>query len=702
MKVWDDIVSRALFDGRSYLMEHESKALLEREGIATTGAAAARTPEEAVQISSRIGYPVVLKVLSPEVVHKSDAGGVKLNLKNEAAVKRAFSEITHAFGDKELAGVAVQKMASPGLEIIVGVSRDPAFGPVLMFGLGGIFVEVLRDVAFRVLPVTERDIEEMISEIRGYPLLRGHRGRALDLPALKELLSRLAGMVSRCPEIREIDLNPVFLYEEGYVAVDARIFVEKPEPTPGSALAAPPPAADAGDLRPLFYPQSLAVIGASDKLGKLGWNVFHNLLQNRFPGKLYPVNVNGGTVQGVPAYTSVGEIGGPLDAAVIIVPAAHTLKAFAECCRKGVKFMIIESAGFAETGAEGENMEKELKEMAGRYGCRFVGPNCSGIINTHHRMIQSIGAVGEMRPGNIGQIAQAGVYAAGILWGLRHTTDFAIVATIGNKADINETDILEYMGQDDRVKVVCMYLEDVRAGGRFIETARRVVAQKPVIALKSGRTEAGKIAVSSHTASLAGNDLIYDAAFRQAGIIRAADNEEMFGLARAFSKQPLPPGEGALVVSYTGSWGVAAADALSMSRMRLSELDSAARARLKEILPPYVGLNNPVDCTFDMSAPQLRDIIEAGLGCPDISSFIVIIQAELLHSYAAALPKIDFRGKPIFCCVPCREFAMDDVIALEQAGFPVYSTPEEAVAALSAMYSYAAKNRPPAGDTRSS
>ncbi len=336
-----------------------------------------------------------------------------------------------------------------------------------------------------------------------------------------------------------------------------------------------------------------------------------------------------------------------------------------------------------------KNIERDLKKLAAAYGCRFVGPNCSGIINPHHRMIQSIGTIGELRPGNIGLIAQAGVYVAGMIWGMRHTMDFALVATIGNKADINETDMLEYLGEDDNIEVVCMYLEDVKAGRRFIDTASEVTAKKPVIVLKSGRTEAGKKAVSSHTASLAGNDLIYDAAFRQSGIIRAADNEHMFGLARAFSKQPLPSGEGAMVISYSGSWGVAAADALSMSGMRLSDIDDATLGRLGAILPPYVGINNPVDCTFEMNAPQLKAIIEAGVECSDTSSFIAVIQAELLHTYAEVLPEIDFRGKPIICCVPCKEFAMDNVITLEQTGFPVYSTPEEAVAALSAMHRYA-------------
>jgi len=558
-----------------------------------------------------------------------------------------------------------------------------------MFGLGGVFVEVLKDVSFRILPVAEADIEEMHREIQGYNLLQGYRGTAVDLPALKELLMKISHLVMRYPGIRELELNPVFLYEKGNITVDARIFLEKGE------IAKPEVALenDQNSLQNLFYPRSIAVLGASDKPGKLGWNVFHNLLHHHFNGHLYPVNVKAKTVQGVPAYSRIEDIEEPIDAAIILVPAAQTFNAFQECCRKGIKMIVIESAGFAETGESGKGMEKELKRMAERNNCRFVGPNCSGIINTHHNMVQSIGTVGTLRKGNIGLIVQAGVYAAGMLWGMRHTMDFAIVATIGNKADINETHILEYLGEDEHVEVVCMYLEDVKSGRRFIDAARRVTAQKPVIVLKSGRTDAGKKAVSSHTASLAGNDLIYNAAFRQAGIIRARDNDHMFGLARAFSKQPIPCGDGVLVVSYTGSLGVAAADALSLNKMRPAELDEETYRFLKEILPPYVGCNNPVDFTFDMNGAQVRETIEIGLRCADIGSFIVILQAEILAGYVEEFQKIDFQGKPVLCCVPCKEFAMNEVIALEQAGFPVYSTPEEAVEVLAEMYRYGQRHR---------
>ena len=683
--LWNEVISRAESEDRTYLMEHECKELLLRRGIPTNSTFVAQSVDEAVELSDKIGYPVVLKVLSPEVVHKSDQGGVKLNLKNAAEVESAYKEIITAFADKKLIGVTVQEMVKPGLEAIVGVSRDPAFGPVLMFGLGGVFVEVLKDVSFKILPVTEADIEEMIKELRGYKLLQGHRGEAVDIPALKELLLKVSDMVMENPEISELDLNPVFLYPKGAMAVDARIFLRKPEKVESLQTYRKK---DESSLQKLFYPGSIAVLGASDTPGKLGWNVFHNLLYHRFAGKLYPVNIKAETVQGVPAVSSIGEIEEPVDAAIILVPAAQTVQAFEECCRKGIKMIIIESAGFAETGESGKGVEKELRQLAEKYNCRFVGPNCSGIINTHHNVVQSIGVVGDLRKGNIGLVAQAGVYAAGMLWGVRHIMDFAVVATIGNKADINETDILEYLGEDDHVKVICMYLEDVKTGRRFIDVARRITAEKPVIVLKSGRTEAGKKAVSSHTASLAGNDIIYDAALRQAGIIRATDNDHMFGLARAFSRQPLPLGEGIMVISYTGSLGVAAADALSMNGMRPADLDAETRQYLEKILPPYVGCNNPVDYTFDMNAEQVRKTIEIGLRSKEIGGFIVILQAEILDTYVKELKKIDFGNKPILSCVPCKEFAIEEVIALEQAGIPVYSTPEEAVRVLATMYRY--------------
>jgi acyl-CoA synthetase (NDP forming) len=681
-ELFKEIVGRAKEENRTYLMEHECKAVLESLGISTTGAEVARSEEEAVRIAELIGYPVVLKIMSPEVVHKSDAGGVKLDLKGPDEVRRAYAEIVDAFRDREVVGVAVQKMASPGTEAIVGVARDPTFGPILMFGLGGIFVEILQDVSLRSIPITESDADDMIAGIKGHALLEGYRGRSADIPALKDLLMQISDLVVKHPEIAEMDLNPVFLYPDGYRVVDARIIIGD---APEVVERAPQ---KIQDLHDLFYPKSIAVIGASGTRGKLGWNVFCNLINHDFKGELYPINPKAESILGIKAYPRIGAVKKPIDVAVILVQANMTPEVVKECCDCGVKYVIVESAGFAEMGDAGRRIEEEMKAITDAYGVRLLGPNCSGIINTHCSMVQSIGIVDALSRGNIGLISQAGVCAAGMLWGLRHIMDFGIVATIGNKLDINETDMLEAVSQDENVNVICMYLESVKGGRRFIDVAKRITREKPIIALKSGRTEAGKKAVASHTASMAGNDLVYSAVFKQARVIRARDYEHMFNLSRAVSKQPFPKNEGVFIITYAGSLGVISADAVIDEGMRLSELEPHLKERLLDLLPEYVGGLNPVDYTFSMDAETVKKTIEIGVESSDVGSFIVILQAEILGSYVEPLGKIDYRGKPIMVCVAGKEFAMDDVIKMENAGIPVYQTPEQCADAISVMYKH--------------
>lgn len=659
-------------------MEHESKAVLESLGISTTGAGLARSEEEAASLFKSLGTPVVMKVLSPQVVHKSDAGGVKLNLENEGAVRKAYREITAAFRDKELAGVSVQKMARPGLEVIVGVAQDATFGPMLMFGLGGVFVEALKDVSFRSIPVSESDAQSMIEEIKGYALLKGYRGPSADIGELKKLLLKISDFVMKNPDVAEMDLNPVFLYPKGYSVVDARIILGEPRPAP--------PAPGKLDLHDLFYPNSVAVIGASGTPGKLGWNVFSNLVSHKFLGKLYPINPKADEIQGIKAYPCISAVPEPVDVAIILVSAGMTTDVVEECCKCGVRYIVVESAGFAELGSEGKKIELEMKDIADRYGVRLLGPNCSGIINTHCSMVQSIGLVDSLCKGNIGLVSQAGVCAAGMLWGLRHIMDFGIIATIGNKLDINETDMLETVSKDENINVICMYLESVKGGRRFIDVARQVTLEKPVVVLKSGRTEAGKKAVASHTASLAGNDQIFSAAFRQSGIIRARDYEHMFNLTRAISKQPFPDREGVFIITYAGSLGVISADAITDNGLRLSELEPPLKERLKKLLPDYVCGMNPVDYTFSQDADIVKKTIEIGVESNDVGSFIVVLQAEILDSYVDTLKSIDYKGKPIIACVAGKEFALQDVIKMEKAGIPVFSTPEEVADALAIMY----------------
>ena len=687
------MIHQAVRDNRSYLMEHESKEILEGIGVATTGYLIARSEDEALAICEKIGFPVVMKIVSPDVVHKTDAGGVKLNLTGPHDVRKAFQEILETFKYHHIEGVAVQRMAEPGIEAIIGVTRDPSFGPLIMFGLGGVFVEVLRDVSFRVLPITEKDAAEMIEDIRGSDILKGYRGRAVDLDSLRQLLLKISQLVVENPEIRELDLNPLFLYPEGYVTVDARMFVcEAPQPekiTPTGAKS----------LHDFFYPQSIAVIGASDKKGKLGYNIFWNLMSHNFPGKLYPINANKDNILGVSAYKSVLDVPGSVDLAIVIVPARATEAAVADCVAKGVRYIVVESAGFAESGQEGRDVQARMGKIIRKHGCRLLGPNCSGVINTHHQMVQSIGLLDDLKKGNVGMVAQAGVYAAGILTGLSNVLDFGIVATIGNKMDINETDILEYLSDDPHISVIVMYMEDISSGKRFVDVASRAALRKPVIVLKSGRTEAGKKAVSSHTASLAGNDVVNSAAFKQSGVIRARDNEHLFALTRAFSKQPVPKGNGVMVITYTGSLGVAATDMLYLSGMRLATFEPYFRQRLKNALPDFANIANPIDCSFSMSPQQVKELIEIGVESGDVNSFMVVIQGEILGSFVEVMKSIDYKEKPVVCVVACKEFMIHDVVKMEQAGFPVYSTAEMAAEVLGQMYHYREKRQSAIADS---
>jgi acetate---CoA ligase (ADP-forming) len=441
-------------------------------------------------------------------------------------------------------------------------------------------------------------------------------------------------------------------------------------------------------LELLFYPRSIAIIGASNTRGKLGYNVFKNLIGHDFAGKLFPVNPSSDSVQGIKSYKDIMDIDEDIDEAIIIVPAKNTPSAVQQCCKKGVKFIINEAAGFSEIGKDGFLIEREIAGTLKQYGARMVGPNCSGLINTHHNMVQSLGVVGTLKKGNIGLIAQAGVYAAGLLWGFSRTMAFGIIATVGNKLDINETDILEYLGTDKNIEVISMYLEDIKAGRRFIDVARDVTRKKPVIVLKGGRTDVGRKTAASHTASMAGNAAIYNAVFNQSRIIQADSYRDMFNITKAFSKQPLPKGPGVLIITYTGAMGVTSTDTCYERGLRLAELSESSIQRLKEIMPPYVNTRNPVDLTFDQTPEQVTDIINACINDKDVSSIILVIQAELTNRYIDCVQNLDLHGKPLLISIPARNFTIDSVIKLEELAFPVYDAPETAVNMLAKMYWY--------------
>lgn len=442
------------------------------------------------------------------------------------------------------------------------------------------------------------------------------------------------------------------------------------------------------DLEKLFYPESLGVVGASDKKGKPGYNVLKNLLEHGYEGKIYPVNPKYDEIQGLEAYESVGEIEGNLDSAVSIVPAPLTPDVVEDCFEKGAEFVSVQSAGFGEKGGEGEEIENKLRDLVEEYGSHILGPNCTGVINVNNGLCQAIGRVEELELGNIGLIAQAGVYAAGILWGLRDIMDFSMLATIGNKLDIDETGVLEYMGNEDSVEVIAMYVEDTERGREFLDVAKATVKDKPIVLLKGGRTEEGKKSAVTHTGSIGGPREVYETIFREGGIIQADDNDHMFDITRAFSKQPSPPTDKMMIITYSGSQGITATDTLNEEGLGLAELQEDTEENIIEMIPDIIEGTNPADLTFDQYPEQVREIIEIAKEDEEVGGFIVNLQPEILRSYVDEFSNLDSGEKPVLISVTGREFTMDSVVDLEDLGYPVFATPERAARVVSEMWRY--------------
>jgi len=685
----EEIIARARQERRTYLLEHECKAILRSISVPTTNCLVARSEDEAIRMSEAIGYPVVLKILSPEVIHKSDAGGVKLNLGKEE-VRRAYEELIARFKGRNVIGVTVQEMVKPGLEVIVGATRDATFGPVLMFGLGGVFVEALKDVSFRVIPVTERDAQEMMEGIRGYELLKGYRGRSADVASLRDILLKVSNLVTTHPAIKEVDLNPVFAYPDGSIVVDARVILEE---EPSRQLFAAPKA----DLTAVFEPRSVAIIGASTTPGKAGFNILENLLRLGYKGTVYPVNPKAEEILGLKAYPVVDQIPGQVDAAIIATPARVVVDVMRDCARKGVKAAIIISSGFSEESEEGRHLEEEVIEIAREAGIRVVGPNTTGVFNVENRFTSSFVPVDRVTSGNVAFIAQTGLFLGVLFEHILSSQRFGIskVAGLGNKADVDDADILEYLAGDAQTEVVAMYIEGLGDGRRFLEAAREVTREKPIVVFKAGTTAAGAKAALSHTASLAGRVEVFEAACKQAGILRVHSFEELLDVVKAFSFLPLPKGSRVAVIHFTGAGCVIAADACQREGLELAELSHATVEAIGEITPAWHRIRNPIDLWPAIERHWVKTAygvaIEAALRDESVDALVVSVFAmPRWETYTPDFELLRASGKPVLFCVEGNEELVKEAAAkIEGQGFPVYHQVNRAIFALSHLERYA-------------
>jgi acetyltransferase len=442
-------------------------------------------------------------------------------------------------------------------------------------------------------------------------------------------------------------------------------------------------------LEALFSPQGVAVVGASTNPAKLGYSVLDNIIKYGYQGQVYPVNPKAGEILGRACYPRVTEIPGPVDLAVIVVPNKFVAGVMEDCGEKGVEAAIIITAGFREAGAEGRKMEREVIEIAEQHNIRVVGPNCLGVIDTNSSLNASF-AAGMPDQGKISFMSQSGALCTGILdWAALNGLGFSSFVSLGNKGDLNETDFLEVWRDDPNTNVVMAYLEGVVDGDAFIEAARRLTKIKPFIVVKSGTTSAGSRAVSSHTGTLAGSDTAYDAAFEQAGILRARSVSELFAYSTALAYQPLPAGRRVAIITNAGGPGIMATDACVNGGLELATLSSETVDYLHEVLPPAANHYNPIDVLGDARSDRYEKALEAALKDPGVDAIIFLLTPQAMtdiETTAEAVVRISKEhDKPVLACFMGGKDVVPGNKILGEGQVPFYGFPEDAADALRVM-----------------
>lgn len=593
------LIDAARSEGRSALDEATAKTLLAEFGIKTP--ARVTVPDAAAVAAALDGRagPFVVKVISPEILHKSDAGGVALNLLDAAEVEGAINRMAALPGivGKQLDGWLVEEMAPRGREVVIGGLRDPQFGPMVMVGLGGIFVEVLKDVAFRLCPIDRSTAYDMLDALQSKALLHGARGEAgVDLDALVDAILAVGGedglLMRLVDEVAEIDLNPIIVSEKGVVAVDARIILADTSQAPVELQTA----AALDSFAPLFQPRSVAVLGASTKEVAIANTFIRRMKAFGYKGQIWPIHPTADEIEGLPAYPSIEQAPEHVDYAYIAIGAKRIPDVIAAAKGRLSVAQVI-SSGFAEV-EDGVDLQRDLVAKAKVAGVRVLGPNCLGTYSPRGGLTFPSDAPTEL--GNVGIVSQSGGLSTDIVkrgqWrGLR----FSGLVTMGNSADVQPHELVSYYFDDPQTRVVGMYIEDIRAGRAFFDLLRTHPAPKPVVILKGGRSELGRMAAASHTGALAGDDMAWDALSAQLPVALTQSVDEFIDallMLQSLTLRPQKPTRNVALFGNGGGSSVLGADAFAARGLAVAPFSGAARVALEGLgLPPGTSVINPID-----------------------------------------------------------------------------------------------------------
>jgi len=588
----------------------------------------------------KTGFPVVLKGIGANILHKTESGLVRVGLNSEDQILDAVKEMKKSAED-DIEAFLIQPLVSGKREFVAGMFKDPQFGPVIMFGLGGVLTEALKDIVFKIAPLNDVDMDDMFEQLSSKRLLNDFRGeKAVDKQAVKTILKGLSDMALAYPEIKEIDINPLIIQPDGSpVAVDGLIVLEEMREEKHKAYDI-----NLKRLASCYYPKSIAFIGASATPGKWGHMLLTNTLSRDFKGKVYLVNPKGIKITGRHVYKSVIEIKDNVELAVVTIPADKVIDLIPDLKKKQVKGILLITSGFREVGEEGAKLEDKLVKAAYDAGILIFGPNTMGVCNPHIDFY-CCAVHAYPIPGSTALVCQSGNMGTQLL-AFAEQQDIGIRAFSGsgNEAMVTIEDYMEAFEVDDLTKTVVLYIESIKDGPRFFKSAARVSMKKPVVVLKGGRTRMGERAASSHTGAMASDTKVFDAVCRQAGIIQVNQPMELLDLSAVFSSLPLPKGNRVAIMTLGGGWGVIATDLCADHGLEVPNLSKDIIERLNKILPPFWSHGNPVDIVGENDPHIPKTCLEELLkwdGCDAVIHLGIQGKRVLINSMIESVCKTD-------------------------------------------------------------
>ncbi len=696
MEAVEQIFKGTISSKDKVITEEQAKEILTEYGVMVPDYALVNSADEAVAQARKIGFPLVMKIVSPEILHKTDVGGVKVGVSSEQEAREVFNDMYSRLSSKHnVKGVLLEKMVPPGIELIVGLQYDDQFGPVIMTGLGGIFTEIFRDVSFRMLPITKDDAKSMLNNLQGKKILEGFRGsEPINLDMLADALVNIGKLGTEMAAYYEsVDFNPIVVYPDDYRVVDAKILLrEKPLENPISTAEA-----NSNFMEKFFYPKSVALVGASATPGKVGYSVLDSLVNHEFKGEVYPINPKRDEIMDRKCYKSLEDIKKPVDLAVVCVDVLQTPDIMETCAKLGIHNVLVISGGGKELGGERAEAERKIKDLAEKYQIRVIGPNCIGMFNGENRLDAAFQGHSRMlRPpmGPIAFLTQSGTIGISFME-TAETFGMSKMISYGNRSDVDEADMIWYLAQDPTTKVIGLYVEGLGDGRKFANTAKQVMKEKgkPIVVLKTGRTARGAKQAASHTGSLGGTYTVVKGAFDQAGIISVDSYSELAGVVKALAWQPVPKGNRVALVSNGAGPMIAAIDQFENYGLEISNLEEKTLKEMKEHYPPTFPMGNPMDVTGSAVAADYHFAIQKFMEDPNVDIIMLwfVFQDDPLEeSIVDVLAEFQKQGKKTML-VGCigGPFTAKMSRAIEEKNIPVYHEIVPWVASASALVRWA-------------